>query len=284
MKSPVESQRTTDNAADDKPNPDPDLTRTSQSIKLKPFQETEYVTDVFGNSRLHQIFAAFNPDIEYLKKVLNESKDLAASKNQFGRLPLHYALDRRSVNIQALKLVLDANPSAANTEDNEGITPYDLSLKWGHPNEVRRLLLEADPSQDWLHLMELRWGIFAQVAIFVADPFKNKRRNMKILPTAGNSRDDPGVDADADAACTAGAGAAQALMLDNPKMGGSANMEDATKDDADARNSPNIADGDAGVNDAFIGKGEGEGDRDDYRGSCEDKDNMAEQEMQLQRK
>jgi ankyrin repeat protein len=163
--------------------PKTDIDRNTDSVKvtLKSFKEIEYVTDVFGNNRLHQIFADQSPDIDYLRKVLAESKNLATEKNQFGRLPLHYALDRTNVNVGAMKMLLDAYPPAANVEDNDGVTPYDLCLKWGHPNGVQRLLLEAEPSQDWLQLMKLRWRFAAPAVIFFTDPFQRKRRALRVV-------------------------------------------------------------------------------------------------------
>ena len=70
------------------------------------------------------------------------------AKNQFGRIPLHYAVDRLKCNYDAIKVLVDSYPKGVSEEDNEGISPFDLCVKWGHPNNIIRLMVHADPNHD----------------------------------------------------------------------------------------------------------------------------------------
>jgi hypothetical protein len=53
--------------------------------------------DWFGNTSLHHCFASNDIVMAEVKGKLSENPDLAKIKNQFGRIPLHYALDRIKV-------------------------------------------------------------------------------------------------------------------------------------------------------------------------------------------
>ena len=70
------------------------------------------------------------------------------AKNQFGRIPLHYAVDRLKCNYDAIKVLVDSYPKGVSEEDNEGISPFDLCIKWGHSNNIIRLMVYADPHHD----------------------------------------------------------------------------------------------------------------------------------------
>ena len=83
--------------------------------------------DLLGNLPLHHAFAGF-PDVNKIRNLLTEYPDGARFQNQFGRIPLHYAVDRSKVNMDALKLLLDAYPAGANLKATDGATPYDLGM------------------------------------------------------------------------------------------------------------------------------------------------------------
>lgn len=118
--------------------------------------------DLLGNLPLHHAFA-HNPDTEKIRGLLREYAYGASIPNQFGRLPLHYAVDRSKVNIEAIKLLVNAFPQGANIKSADGVTPYDIALGWGLSREVLRLLLEADPEQDPSALRMLKFGVLATV-------------------------------------------------------------------------------------------------------------------------
>jgi hypothetical protein len=56
--------------------------------------------DWYGNTSLHHAYALTNIDLKVINSLLDLHPEYAKSKNQFGRLPLHYALDRSTVNIK----------------------------------------------------------------------------------------------------------------------------------------------------------------------------------------
>lgn len=125
--------------------------------------------DLLGNLPLHQAFAR-NPDTAKIKELLREYSHGASIPNQFGRLPLHYAVDRSKVNVDAIKLLLSAYPAGANTPAADGVTPYDIALSWGLSREVLRMLLEAAPEQDPAALRMLKFGVLASVYFWIMKP------------------------------------------------------------------------------------------------------------------
>ena len=62
--------------------------------------------DMFGNVYLHHAFASINPDFVKIQKVIKESPAGASIKNQFGRIPLHYAVDKSKVDLGCVLLLL----------------------------------------------------------------------------------------------------------------------------------------------------------------------------------
>ena len=67
---------------------------------------TQQDEDMFGNIFLHHAFASGSPDVIIIQKSLKDAPDGAKIKNQFGRIPLHYALDRTKVNMECFYLLL----------------------------------------------------------------------------------------------------------------------------------------------------------------------------------
>lgn len=138
---------------------------------------TEQDEDMFGNVFLHHAFASSSPDIILIQKSLKDAPNGAQIKNQFGRIPLHYALDRTKVNMECFYLLLKVcwipvlsfilkqklrqtynlncfvimqiYPQGAVQVDDQGSTPYDLSLRWNHSNsilKVRKKFINASSS------------------------------------------------------------------------------------------------------------------------------------------
>lgn len=125
--------------------------------------------DLLGNLPLHHAFA-HNPDTEKIRGLLREYPHGASIPNQFGRLPLHYAVDRSKVNVDAIRLLVTAYPQGANTKAADGVTPYDIAVGWGLGRDVLRLLLEADPEQDRAALQMLKFGVLASVYFWFTRP------------------------------------------------------------------------------------------------------------------
>ena len=69
--------------------------------------------DFYGNNALHQCFACngnivdSEESIKKIKKVLRIFPNSAFMTNQFGRLPIHYALDRIRVSTNALDILYE---------------------------------------------------------------------------------------------------------------------------------------------------------------------------------
>ena len=121
--------------------------------------------DLLGNLPLHHAFA-HTPDVVKIRELLHEYPYGARFQNQFGRVPLHYAVDRSKVNIEAVRLLLEYHPHGASLCAVDDMTPYDLAIKWGHSTELLKMLLLADPTQDPRGLQLLQFGFLAKLYIW----------------------------------------------------------------------------------------------------------------------
>ena len=149
-----------------------------QKVQLTKERLTKYrlkddegqAKDVFGSGCLHHAVSSREIDFQLVKRIITDDPESARHRNQFGRLPLHYALDRTTINNDLILLLLRVYPEGANVEDHDHQTPYDLSLKWGHSRRIHRALLEACPSQDGQYLLQLRWGLLTPLVLCLIKP------------------------------------------------------------------------------------------------------------------
>ena len=117
--------------------------------------------DWYGNLWLHHAYARSEWDDSTIRRILMEYPDSASVKNQFGRLALHYCLDRcRSVKLESVQLLLEFNPEGAFEKDHNNESPYDLAVKWKHSEKILLALLDVDPSQDYERYIKLKYGCF----------------------------------------------------------------------------------------------------------------------------
>lgn len=100
--------------------------------KLKDWrQRRPSETDWFGNVALHHAFSNREaPDVKSIKEVVAKYPEMCSIKNQFGRIPLHYAMDGLKVDMEAVESLIRSYPKGVSEEDNNGISPYDLARKW----------------------------------------------------------------------------------------------------------------------------------------------------------
>ena len=140
--------------------------------------------DLFGSNRVHNFAGTFSKDkeskenVDRFTKILEDlsTAHLAFVPNQFGRLPVHYAVDRSSCSLIFLKLfykhykkfyatfysslkdlekdsstgnisdssiyILHNVRKCINMRDSSGISPYEIAVKWGHSKGVKILLLK----------------------------------------------------------------------------------------------------------------------------------------------
>jgi ankyrin repeat protein len=91
--------------------------------------------------------------------ILKKYPEAAKITNQFGRIPLHYALDRCKVDYKIIESLITIFPMGVSLADIDGITPYQLCLKWKHSNSIFRLFLNADPSLDPKKYSTLNYGL-----------------------------------------------------------------------------------------------------------------------------
>lgn len=135
--------------------------------------------DLLGNLPLHHAFARYNNDTKKIRMLLNEYPAASRLPNQFGRIPLHYALDHLRVNQDAIKLLLDAYPDGPGVVASDGMTPYDISVKWGHKNDILRMLLHANPSLNPKAMTILKYGLLGNL-YFWLKKIRNKQSVISI--------------------------------------------------------------------------------------------------------
>lgn len=155
-----------------------DLNITHDNSARQALSGINQEIDWYGNTLLHQAFVRLPFDFEYARHVVQRCPHFARQRNQFGRLPLHYALDRSKTSPQGLKLLLDAYPGGAAVLDQNGDSPYDLACKWQLSRKVRRLLLEAAPDIDPTEHMRLKYGPLGSLAAWAASSFSLAGTNL----------------------------------------------------------------------------------------------------------
>lgn len=129
---------------------------SSPTVIFDPYQ-----LDWYGNLPLHHQMSKKKINITYIRLIIGSYPNSVSQQNQFGRIPLHYVVDKSSVGVNLTPLVsllLYQYPEGANIQDHEGITPYNLAVKWGHSKSVLKLLLNVYPEQDYEMYLMLIWG------------------------------------------------------------------------------------------------------------------------------
>lgn len=119
--------------------------------------------DWYGNTTLHHAFATNDVDLDIIKEVLARCPEYASARNQFNRIPLHYALDRIKTNLDAVKILLKYYAAGVSVKDVDSKTPYDLAVKWKHPLKIRKMLLEIEPDLDRASYLRMRYGPLATI-------------------------------------------------------------------------------------------------------------------------
>lgn len=86
--------------------------------------------DMFGNLPLHQMVSRDLADLNIakIKENLDEFPQAASVANQFGRLPLHYAVDHKHPSVEVIKLLVNAFPAGVSCAAKNGETPYDIGM------------------------------------------------------------------------------------------------------------------------------------------------------------
>lgn len=159
----------------------------AQPVKRDDFNQSvlsdiSYV-DWYGNLWLHHAFANSDPDLERVKQILLEYPESAGIKNQFGRIALHYCLDRIKVNLPSVNLLLAYYPAGAYEKDIEGNTPYDLAVKWKQKSSILLALLRINPQQDYPTYVRLRYGCFGGILLC------SRRNGDEYSPRSGDENE-----------------------------------------------------------------------------------------------
>jgi hypothetical protein len=130
---------------------------------------TKFNVDWYGNSVLHQCFGNRGDfgvkliDVEKIKNVIRKNPEMPRTSNQFGRIPLHYAVDGTTkANLEVVKILLEIYPGGVCMTDANGQTPYDLAVYWKQPNTVLKALLDVNPSIDKRRWLKYTYGPLGQ--------------------------------------------------------------------------------------------------------------------------
>lgn len=120
--------------------------------------------DWYGNSRLHNLIGSVEYNspacVHKVVSLATENPEGLRSPNQFGRIPLHYSLDRLSgkLNLAIIKFLIQAYPEGVTVEDNHGIHAYDLCRYWNHGPKIQKLIANASPDFYFRERSELQLG------------------------------------------------------------------------------------------------------------------------------
>ena len=81
--------------------------------------------DGYANTRLHNALVPDSPDLHEIRDLLSAHPEALKVKNQLGRVPLHYLLDRSEprVSKDALKMVINVFPEGVDVPDLLGLIP-----------------------------------------------------------------------------------------------------------------------------------------------------------------
>ena len=137
--------------------------------------------DWYGNSRLAALVGrddGSSPSVVHQVVYLIEQFPAAlATRNQFKRLPIHYALDKlsRKVNLEVVRLLLLSCPESASVRDFEGLSSLDLCGKWEHSAAVVKLVLEAQPAVFHKELLIFRHPNFYRVMAAFLRLFRSRK-------------------------------------------------------------------------------------------------------------
>ena len=97
------------------------------------------------DSRLHDAARLF--DWAKVKKLVEESSDLAKYVGNGQMMALHHACSRRPEDASVVKLLLNAYPDALFAQDNKGYTPFHYACRFKASVEVFQYLLYLYPKR-----------------------------------------------------------------------------------------------------------------------------------------
>jgi len=137
--------------------------------------------DWYGNSPLAALVGrddgTSHSIVHQVVYLIEQYPAALSTRNQFSRLPIHYALDKlsRKVNVEVVRLLLEACPESASVCDFEGLSSLDLCEKWEHSDAVFRLVLEAQPDVFQHELNVFRHPIFYRAMTVLQRLFRSRR-------------------------------------------------------------------------------------------------------------
>ncbi len=111
--------------------------------------------DCLGNTCLHNALGRYDIQEDLIQEILQTYPHFASYCNFCGRLPLHYAVDRGRININALELLLDSYPQGMLTKDTEGVTPFDIVRKWEHDSSVQWMFLNRMSAIEKVNCLQM---------------------------------------------------------------------------------------------------------------------------------
>ncbi len=111
--------------------------------------------DWLGNTCLHNAFGRYDIQEDLIQQILQTYPHFATYCNFCGRLPLHYAVDRGRINMNALELLLDSYPQGMLTKDTEGVTPFDIVRKWEHDSSVQWMFLNRMSAAEKVNCLKM---------------------------------------------------------------------------------------------------------------------------------
>lgn len=133
-------------------------------------EETPSVVEMNKDSvgkLLHEMVTIYTICGDAVRVLLQSTPEAATVEDNFGRLPLHVAVDREAPWMFAVEQLLDAYPEALNRRDGGGRLPLHIAVDRKEPSlEVVRLLLLRHPAaasaRRGVGRLPLHYAVFAE--------------------------------------------------------------------------------------------------------------------------
>lgn len=115
-------------------------------VLLNADPDAAKIEDNFGRLPLHIAIDKDQPWIASIENLINAYPQALNRRDSSGRLPLHTAVDRQSPNIDVVKLLISKSPQSANARRGVGRVPLHYAIFASKPSiEVLNCLLYACP-------------------------------------------------------------------------------------------------------------------------------------------
>eukprot|EP01034_Spumella_vulgaris_P024579 gene24579-30945_t len=144
--------------------------QSHEDFSADEYDETQSVMEVNKDSigkLLHEMITIYTICGDTIRVLLHSTPDAARVEDNFGRLPLHVAVDRDKPWMFAIEHLMHAYPEALNRRDSGGRLPLHIAVDRQEPSvDLVRLLLSRYPTaasaRRGVGRLPLHYAVFAE--------------------------------------------------------------------------------------------------------------------------